>query len=145
MARRTRIQDDFVTNLLAELGVIVRALWRIIRGRRARRLDWPAIARRFDELEELLAKNDSVHASQAILRADSLFDEVMRKIGARGFTFSERLQNIRTHFSSGTYGALWRAHKLRNTIAHEHPTFDSALAREHVATFRRAANHLASY
>ena len=143
MARRSKPQTDLLTNLLTQLGVILQALWRMLRGRRGRRLDWPAIEKRFEEIEILLTKNDSAHASQAVLQADSLFDEVMRKVGARGVTFAERLESLRTHFSSGTYSALWRAHKLRNTIAHEHPRFDTQLAREHVATFRRSANHLA--
>lgn len=56
--------------------------------------------------------------SVAVLRADSLFDEAMKRAGIKGGTTGERLNNS-VGFLRDVNGT-WSAHKLRNKIAHEH-------------------------
>jgi hypothetical protein len=52
--------------------------------------------------------------------ADKLLDHVMKSLGFPGETMGERLKHSRTRFSDhDTYDAVWRAHKLRNALAHE--------------------------
>lgn len=55
--------------------------------------------------------------SMAVLKADSLLDEALKKAGIRGGTMGERLNNS-TGFLRDI-NSTWSAHKLRNKIAHE--------------------------
>lgn len=56
-------------------------------------------------------KEDWAHA---IVHADMLFDEVMRKKKIPGKTTGERMVNAQEKFSS--HDALWDAHKLANIL-----------------------------
>lgn len=53
----------------------------------------------------------------AILSADKLLDSALRDRGISGTTLGERLKNAKPHLSN--IDGVWRAHKLRNQIAHE--------------------------
>ncbi len=53
----------------------------------------------------------------AILSADKLLDGAMRERGISGNTLGERLKNAKPYLSN--IEGVWRAHKLRNRIAHE--------------------------
>jgi len=54
----------------------------------------------------------------AILEADTMLDEMLKKIGVEGETLGERLKSMDINkFKS--LQAAWDAHKMRNTIAHE--------------------------
>jgi len=55
----------------------------------------------------------------ALNDADKLFDQAMKQAGLRGETMGERLKSARGRFDRDTYDGIWRAHKLRNTMAHE--------------------------
>lgn len=54
--------------------------------------------------------------SRRILEAESILDGALRNIGYRG-TFGEKLQKMQKTLPN--IDAVWRAHKLRNRIAHE--------------------------
>lgn len=53
----------------------------------------------------------------AINEADKLFDYVMRQLGYAGETMAERLKVAGSKLSD--QNSVWRAHKLRNALAHE--------------------------
>lgn len=53
----------------------------------------------------------------AILSADKLLDSALRDRGVAGETLGERLKNAKPYLSE--LDKVWRAHKLRNRIAHE--------------------------
>jgi hypothetical protein len=56
----------------------------------------------------------------SINEADKLFDHVMKQLGFSGDTMGDRLKHGRARFSNyATYDAIWRAHKLRNSLAHD--------------------------
>ena len=81
---------------------------------------------------------------QAISEADKLFDHVMIGQGVRGETMGERLKSSRGRFGGGsTYDNVWRAHKVRNALAHE-VGFDlvPSQAREALAGFERGLKDL---
>ena len=81
---------------------------------------------------------------QAINEADKLFDHVMRQQGASGDSMGDRLQSFRTRFSDYVvYDNLWKAHKLRNTLAHE-VGFDlvAVQAKDALAGFERGLKDL---
>jgi hypothetical protein len=53
----------------------------------------------------------------AINEADKLLDHVMKQLGYSGERMGERLKQAGPRF--GDRNAVWRAHKLRNALAHE--------------------------
>ncbi len=53
----------------------------------------------------------------AIMNADKLLDQALKERGVAGETMGERLKNSKSHLSN--VDSVWRAHKLRNRIAHE--------------------------
>jgi hypothetical protein len=82
---------------------------------------------------------------QAVLEADKLFDQALRQAGLPGATMGDRLKAARSRFAADrdTYDGLWRAHKLRNALAHE-IAFDlvPSQAREALAGFERGLKDL---
>lgn len=69
--------------------------------------------RAWTQWERLPAIADS---SRRILEAENILDGALRNIGYRG-TFGEKLQRMQKTLPH--IDAVWRAHKLRNRIAHE--------------------------
>lgn len=84
---------------------------------------------------------------QAVMEADKLFDQGLRQAGLPGDSMGERLKAARSRFASDrpAYDALWRAHKLRNALAHE-VGFDlvPSQAKEALRDFERGLRHLGS-
>ncbi len=81
--------------------------------------------------------NDPV---RKILEADKVLDLALTELGFRG-TLGEKLKKAGPRFSD--INAVWRAHKLRNTLAHEtgaHP--NNAEVSAAMRTFERAINDL---
>jgi hypothetical protein len=82
---------------------------------------------------------------QAVLEADKLLDQGLRQAGLPGDSMGERLKAARSRFASdrAAYDAIWRAHKLRNALAHE-VGFDlvPSQAREALRDFERGLRTL---
>lgn len=53
----------------------------------------------------------------AIIQADKLLDQALRERGVAGETLGERLKNAKPLLTN--IDAVWKAHKLRNQIAHD--------------------------
>jgi hypothetical protein len=70
------------------------------------------------QIEHSLVRDDDASHNGAILEADKLLDKAMIELGFYGNTFGERLKKSGNRFSA--LNSLWHAHKLRNSIAHEH-------------------------
>ncbi|TAK89589.1 hypothetical protein EPO04_00575 [Patescibacteria group bacterium] len=77
----------------------------------------------------------------AVSEADKLVDYVLKQSGVPGETMGERLKSGGDRFSD--INAIWRAHKLRNALAHE-AKFDlvPSMAREAIADFRQGLKDL---
>lgn len=73
---------------------------------------------RWDFLTRKVAESKTVDALKlAIIEADKLADDALKKLGVRGEHMADRLE----HLSSGemrTLERLWRAHRLRNDLVH---------------------------
>ena len=52
-----------------------------------------------------------------IIQADKLLDQALKERGVTGETLGERLKNSGSYLTN--IDAVWRAHKLRNHIAHD--------------------------
>ena len=63
------------------------------------------------------SKTGASGLKNSVLEADKLLDYVLKKQGYRGETMAERLKKAQSQLSDRN--GTWRAHKLRNTIAHE--------------------------
>lgn len=83
------------------------------------KVDKIANLQKWVEMEKLLESGDEIHARQAVVEADKFFDEVMRKLGASGEKFADRLRSLENRFNHNVYQSIWEAHKVRNQISHE--------------------------
>jgi len=94
------------------------------------------------ERVELHVLNEAT-APLAVSEGDKLVDAALQSAGVKGTNMGERLKNAQDLFPEHLYQALWNAHKLRNTSAHEvGAQVSPAAAREAVSTFRSALYHL---
>jgi hypothetical protein len=100
-----------------------------------RRLDTKWFETRWRNVE---AQFDDGQAGQslAVVNADKLLDTAMQRKGFKGKTMGERLKNHPNAFAD--INAVWRAHKLRNQIAHEHVQVYEVECRNALQTFRQA-------
>lgn len=70
---------------------------------------------RWKELQKLLGKSDTWPV--AIIQADNLLDEALKKSRYKGKTMGERLVSAQRTLSDND--KVWYGHKLRNQIVHE--------------------------
>ncbi len=92
-------------------------------------------------LGDILAHSQSDNPNDwklAIIEADIILDDILKKRGYAGNSLGERLRSI----SPGQLGSLddaWEAHKIRNRIAHDGADFvlTQRLAEETINRYRR--------
>ena len=106
----------------------------VLTGKRTHRFNTEEYQARFLEIENKLDKNNTATFAMSVINADKLLDKAMHEMGIPGKTMGERLKKSGSRFSD--INTVWRAHKLRNAIAHE-----SDLE----ITYRQAANALVIY
>ncbi len=103
-------------------------------------VDREFVARKWAAIEAMTAGNGG-SLRDAVSEADKLLDYALKQSGVRGDTMGDRLKNSggRLH----NIDAIWRAHKVRNALAHE-AEFDlvPSQAREAVADFKRGLQDL---
>ena len=77
----------------------------------------------------------------AIMSADKLLDSALRERGVAGTTLGERLKNAKPYLAN--IDSVWRAHKLRNRIAHDDGVkVSQRQASEALKIFKRALTDL---
>lgn len=81
----------------------------------------------------------NVHSKQGIMDADKLLDYALGKKGFEG-NLGEKLKKSGAMFSD--INGVWRAHKLRNRIAHELEEIDVYEAKKALQQFKTALNDL---
>jgi hypothetical protein len=57
--------------------------------------------------------------SLAIIDADKLVDNVLKKANVRGESMGERLRAVEKLVPRNVYNDMWEAHKIRNRLVHE--------------------------
>lgn len=72
------------------------------------------------ELEGNLVSNDLFVLKQTLMDADKLVDYALKQAGYAGETFADRLRNAQKNIEPRLYDSIWRGHKVRNQLAHEH-------------------------
>ena len=103
-------------------------------GKRSHKFDVEEYQIRFLKIENGLIKDNPATYAMTIINGDKLLDKALIEMGAPGKTMGERLKRVGGKFSD--VNAVWRAHKLRNVIAHE----DSS-----DLSYRQASNAVAIY
>jgi len=74
--------------------------------------------KRWKEIEAHTSSQNSSDWKLALIDADSLIDDILKRAGYPGKTMGERLKQIEPS-DLDHLADLWEAHKLRNRIAHE--------------------------
>ena len=107
-----------VTFIIAVLIVAVLVFVAILlTGKRGYRFNVEAYQTRFLAIENKLNVENPASFMTTIIEADKLLDKAMIEMGLSGKTMGDRLKKSGSRFTN--LNAVWRAHKLRNAIAHE--------------------------
>jgi hypothetical protein len=89
----------------------------LLTGKRGYHFNVEAYQSRFLAIENRLSKENSATYPIVIIEADKLLDKALMEMGVPGKTMGDRLKRSGDKFTN--INAVWRAHKLRNAIAHE--------------------------
>lgn len=76
-----------------------------------------AAGQRWDEVKARLQKGDEPNLKLAVIEADSLLDEILKRMGLPGATFEERLKQIEVQ-EIKSVNKIWATHQLRDKIIH---------------------------
>lgn len=107
-----------VTFILAILIVAILVFVAILlTGKRGHHFNIEAYQAKFLEIENRLKQENPISYQMAIINGDKLLDKAMVEMGVPGRTMGDRLKRAGGRFTN--LNAVWRAHKLRNAIAHE--------------------------
>lgn len=89
----------------------------LLTGKHGHHFDKEVYQTKFLAIENKLSKDNPATYMTTIIEADKLLDKALMEAGAPGKTMGDRLKRYGGKFSN--INAVWRAHKLRNAIAHE--------------------------
>lgn len=76
------------------------------------------IINEWEEVQKLMSSDNMSDWNMAVLRADTLLDDVLQYLGYEGATVAERLAKV-DPTSTPSLDRLFSAHRLRNAIAHD--------------------------
>ncbi|MBQ3464700.1 hypothetical protein IJH15_00545 [Candidatus Saccharibacteria bacterium] len=105
----------FIISVLIIAGLIFVAI--LLTGKRGYHFNREFYQSRFLAIENSLKKENPASFTVAVMEADKLLDKAMVEMGMSGKTMGDRLKKAGSRFSD--VNSVWRAHKLRNAIAHE--------------------------
>ncbi len=89
----------------------------LLTGKRGHHFNVEAYQSRFLTIENKLSKENPATFPIAIIEGDKLLDKALIEMSIPGKTMGDRLKRSGDKFTD--LNAVWRAHKLRNAIAHE--------------------------
>ena len=70
------------------------------------------MTQKWQEIEEMDPK-------MAVIEADKLVDNVLRRAGLQGASMADRIRKTEKLVSRNVYQSMWDAHKIRNGLVHE--------------------------
>ncbi|HEY1064330.1 MAG TPA: hypothetical protein VGE30_03490 [Candidatus Saccharimonadales bacterium] len=108
---------EFSWQLIVVLAgvLLVLLLSGVVAKRRPSKLNQEQFAEKWQELQSLCA--DKTTWPLAVINADKLVDEALKKRSYKGKTMGERLVSAQHDLSSND--TVWFGHKLRNKLVHE--------------------------
>ena len=89
----------------------------LLTGKRTHHFNIEAYQTKFLEIENKLKKENPATFMTTVIEADKLLDKALIEVGISGKTMGDRLKRSSGRFTD--LNAVWRAHKLRNALAHE--------------------------
>ena len=111
----------------------------IFKKRLPKRIKTAQYTRKWRSIQRLCARKDDW--AHAIVHADMLVDEVLRKRKIAGKTMGERLVNAQAKLSANE--AIWDAHKFASTLRHEGArVVKESEVKEALVAFRQALRDL---
>ena len=102
----------FIISILIVAVLVFVAI--LLTGKRGYHFNVEAYQARFLEIENKLKQDNPASFQMTIINGDKLLDKAMVEMEIAGKTMGDRAGS---RFSN--LNAVWRAHKLRNAIAHE--------------------------
>ncbi len=120
------------------------ATWWIQEGAKARQTAYePEIVnKKWQAIQERLKRGDDASLKLAVIEADNIFDDILKRMGFPGVDFEERLRQFEPH-ELKSVNLVWEAHRLRDEIVKD-PT--AVIAREQaeqaIADFEAALKEL---
>ncbi len=127
--------------LCALVFFLVRKIRRMSRSRDMLGMSKQDVAKRWAQIEELLARNDEMSYKLAVMEADKLLDHALKSRFLPGNSLGERLRAACGKYPS--LRAVWPAHLMRNKLVHEaNYRLDDRAARSAISQFKRALQEL---
>ena len=77
-----------------------------------------SLSQKWHDIEERLNTKEEGNYRLAVIEADNMLDDLLKKIGYEGDDMGERLKQLK-EAEVPSLNELWQAHKLRNKIVHE--------------------------
>ncbi len=112
------MDSGVVTFIIAVLIVAVLIFIAILlTGKRGYTFNRQTYQTKFLTIENKLNQHNAATFMTTVIEADKLLDKALIEMGVPGKTMGERLKKCDGRFSN--LNAVWRAHKLRNALAHE--------------------------
>lgn len=105
----------FIIAILIVAALVFIAI--LLTGKRGHHFNVEAYQAKFLEIENKLKQENPTSYAITIINADKLLDKALIEMGVPGKTMGDRLKRAGGRFTN--LNAVWRAHKLRNMIAHE--------------------------
>ena len=105
----------FILAILIVAAMVLLAM--MATKKRQHKFDKEKYQTRFLSIENHLVKSSPATFMKTVIDSDKLLDKAMMELGIPGKNMGERLKHSKDRFSD--INAVWRAHKLRNALAHE--------------------------
>ncbi len=110
----------FLAFLIAVLLKKSEATWWIRESARARQAVYGSknLDKKWQVVQARLKREDDANLKLAVIEADNLFGDILKRMGLPGTDFGERLRQFEAH-ELKSVNLVWEAHRLRNAIVHE--------------------------
>jgi len=105
-------------------------------------LETVEFAKKWTKTKKRLEKGWESEAKLALIEADQLLDELLKRTGYKGESLGERLKQLDNNVLPNIE-EVWEAHKIRNNIVHD-PDYKLSLAKANqmIEVYEKAFQHL---
>lgn len=76
------------------------------------------VAKPWREIQEKMNSANPADWAVAVIQADAVLDQILKSSGYVGDTMGDRLKQV-NHAELASIDDVWRAHRIRNRLAHE--------------------------
>jgi len=134
----------FFIFLIAVLLKKSNATWWVNEGVRARRIAYGGqpVDKKWLKIQARLRSQDEAAWKLAVIEADNIFDDILKRMGLPGVDFEERLRQFEPQ-ELKSINLVWEAHNLRNyIIAQPTARLELAQAEQALANYESALKEL---